>query len=192
MGASAPATRAEAHVLHPRRIADASERRDRRSWALAPGRADPLGCGLANGRTRAHRRPWGPVPGGSPAARADGLRALAWGILVPMPVRPTSHIPIAIEPPPPKHPSSATTREGRSSAPQAATPGGFLRRGHVIEGSSRSVRFIIGNEIGAGGFGRVYLAEAAGRGARSLPKRLCVKTTSDLQSWICEAYSAFC
>ena len=61
----------------------------------------------------------------------------------------------------------------------------------MIEGPSGSVRFIVGHEIGAGGFGRVYLAEAAGRGARSLPKRLCVKITSDLRSWICEAYFGF-
>lgn len=70
------------------------------------------------------------------------------------------------------------------------TPGHVrtLRVGRVIEHGAAGRRYRIVRVLGQGGFGTAYLAEPSGAQVRLLPAQVCLKLTTDVRSWVREAY----
>jgi eukaryotic-like serine/threonine-protein kinase len=84
-------------------------------------------------------------------------------------------------------PTDATTRfvtPGRVRPP-SATP--RLKAGQVIDSPESSLRYRVGELIGEGGFGQVYLAQRVGQSA-TVPETVCIKVSQRIDGWLREAY----
>jgi serine/threonine protein kinase len=84
------------------------------------------------------------------------------------------------------HRSAATTRTRRSSRePLRRQP--LLRLDQVIISPETLLPYRIGQLLGAGGFGQVYLARREGRSA-TIPEVVCIKVSPHMDGWLREAY----
>ena len=82
--------------------------------------------------------------------------------------------------------TAATTRTRRSSRePRRGQP--LLRPDQVIVSTETLLPYRIGQLLGAGGFGQVYLAERQGRSA-TVPDVVCIKVSPHMDGWLREAY----
>jgi serine/threonine-protein kinase len=82
--------------------------------------------------------------------------------------------------------SAATTR--RPSSPgQSVDPGQWLRPGDAIVSPETRLQYRIGELLGHGGFGEVYLARRLTRSA-AVPATVCVKISRRMDGWLREAY----
>ena len=86
-----------------------------------------------------------------------------------------------------RFPTDATTRlvtPGRVRPP-SATP--RLKAGQVVDSAESSLRYRVGELIGEGGFGQVYLARRIGQSA-IVPETVCIKVSQRIDGWLREAY----
>jgi serine/threonine-protein kinase len=82
--------------------------------------------------------------------------------------------------------SAATTRRPSSSA-LPVDPGQWLRPGDAIVSPETRLQYRIGELLGQGGFGEVYLARRLTRSA-AVPATVCVKVSRRMDGWLREAY----
>ena len=84
---------------------------------------------------------------------------------------------------------AATTRTARSTrfarSGQARAP--LLTQGQVITSPETKLQYEIGQQIGQGGFGQVYVATRLGR-SDDVPASVCVKVSDHQDTWLREAY----
>jgi serine/threonine-protein kinase len=86
-----------------------------------------------------------------------------------------------------KIPTEATTR---TQGVARAHPGArlrLLRRDEILTSPETQHRYRIGDFLGAGGFGQVYLAERLSRSSRA-GETLCIKISPRIDGWLREAY----
>jgi serine/threonine protein kinase len=82
--------------------------------------------------------------------------------------------------------TAATTRtRGASREPLGRQP--LLLPDQVIISPETLLGYRIGQLLGAGGFGQVYLAQRQGRSA-TVPEVLCIKVSPHMDGWLREAY----
>jgi serine/threonine-protein kinase len=85
----------------------------------------------------------------------------------------------------PRYATGATTR-----APSLAPAGQghrLLGRNEVISSAHSGLAYRVGDLLGQGGFGQVYLATRLGR-STSVPATVCVKVSAHIDGWLREAY----
>jgi serine/threonine protein kinase len=63
----------------------------------------------------------------------------------------------------------------------------LLDPGEVIASPETGLQYRVGDLLGEGGFGQVYLARRAGRSA-VVPATVCIKVSRRIDGWLREAY----
>ncbi len=82
--------------------------------------------------------------------------------------------------------SAATTRR-QTSPGLSLDPGRWLRPGDAIVSPETRLQYRIGELLGQGGFGEVYLARRLTRSA-AVPATVCIKVSRRIDGWLREAY----
>src|SRR5437867_9086691 len=85
------------------------------------------------------------------------------------------------------YPTSATTRTVRSARAGSSRGPQLLARTEVIASPETQLEYRIGQKIGEGGFGQVYLATRLGR-SPTVPEEVCIKVSTRIDAWLREAY----
>src|SRR5262245_33820087 len=86
-----------------------------------------------------------------------------------------------------RHPTTATTRT-MTRGPAPFEPARRLLSHHEVLSSPESrLEYRIGEPLGEGGFGQVYLAERQGLSAK-VARVVCVKASRRMDGWLREAY----
>jgi serine/threonine-protein kinase len=86
-----------------------------------------------------------------------------------------------------KHATAATTRHTRSATSLVLRTSRLLQAGQVITSPETLLRYEVGDLIGQGGYGQVYLARRLGR-SPTVPEEVCIKASPRMDGWIREAY----
>ncbi|MEO6238001.1 MAG: protein kinase [Vicinamibacterales bacterium] len=82
----------------------------------------------------------------------------------------------------------ALTRTARAAGKRAgARDGLLLHQGQEITSADTGLSYRVGEIIGRGGFGQVFLATRTGRSS-TVPKDVCVKISDHMDGWVREAY----
>ena len=83
------------------------------------------------------------------------------------------------------NPWTRTTRTGaRRAAPRS---GELLAAGETVHSPETQLQYQVERQIGAGGFGQVYLATRIGS-SKAVPKIVCLKVSTRKDGWLREAY----
>ena len=81
----------------------------------------------------------------------------------------------------------ATTRTARKGARPVDTSSHLLRDGQEVVSPLTNLTYRVGQLLGKGGFGQVFLATRLGR-SRSVPADVCIKVSTHQEAWVREAY----
>jgi len=85
-----------------------------------------------------------------------------------------------------RHPPDATTRTARSAGLRRSGAR-LLDPAYVLVSPETGLQYRVGEMLGEGGFGQVYLAKRLGR-SNDVPETVCIKASPHIEGWLREAY----